>query len=69
MEVAINEIVKKYDVVVNQTTNRIVVTISPLGKRGFNGKSAYQSALDNGFLGTELEWLNSQKNIDGGLIF
>lgn len=36
---------------------------------GVDGKSAYQVAVDNGFVGTEAEWLESQKNIDGGLIF
>lgn len=80
MEVTINQTVKRYDVVVNQTTKQInvniisqpkqtTVTISPLGKRGLKGKSNYEIAIENGFSGTELEWLDSQKNIDGGLIY
>lgn len=32
---------------------------------GDNGKSAYQIALDNGFVGTELEWLESLKGAPG----
>ncbi len=31
------------------------------GKDGVDGKSAYQVAVDNGFKGTELEWLDSLK--------
>lgn len=31
------------------------------GKDGIPGKSAYEVALDNGFVGTETEWLNSLK--------
>lgn len=80
MKVIINETVKKYDVVVNQTTKQvnvnvlsqqkqISVMISPFGKRGFDGLTNYGIAIKNGYLGTEIEWLESQKNIDGGLIF
>lgn len=32
---------------------------------GLDGKSAYQIAIDNGFIGTENEWLNSLKGKDG----
>lgn len=35
------------------------------GADGNNGKSAYQSALDNGFTGTEVEWLASLQGKDG----
>ncbi|OCW69862.1 NosD domain-containing protein [Limosilactobacillus reuteri] len=35
------------------------------GKDGQPGKSAYQVAVDNGFKGTEEEWLNSLKGRDG----
>ena len=35
------------------------------GADGKNGKSAYQIAVDNGFSGTELEWLESLKGADG----
>lgn len=31
------------------------------GEQGIQGKSAYQIAIDNGFIGTEQEWLNSLK--------
>ena len=32
---------------------------------GSNGKSAYEIAVDNGFVGTEQEWLESLKGEDG----
>ena len=35
------------------------------GVDGADGKSAYQIAVDNGFAGTELEWLNSLKATGG----
>ena len=35
------------------------------GADGADGKSAYQVAVDNGFTGTEAEWLDSLKGADG----
>lgn len=35
------------------------------GKTGADGKSAYQIAVDDGFTGTESEWLASLKGADG----
>ena len=35
------------------------------GRDGVDGKSAYQIAVDKGFAGTELEWLNSLKATGG----
>ena len=35
------------------------------GKDGIDGKSAYQIAVDNGYIGTEIEWLESLKGKDG----
>lgn len=35
---------------------------------GPSGKSAYQVALDNGFIGTEQDWLNSLENIQWTII-
>lgn len=57
---------KSYNVTASPVVTKVLVSKTNIGKAG---KSAYQSALDNGFIGTELEWLDSQKNIDGGLIF
>ena len=35
------------------------------GSTGTPGKSAYESAVDNGFVGTETEWVESLKGTDG----
>lgn len=47
-------------VVVKDTDNKIVEVIS-VGKQGISGKSAYTIAIENGFEGTEKEWLSSLK--------
>ena len=47
-------------VVVKDTDNKIVEVIS-VGKQGISGKSAYTIAIENGFNGTEEEWLLSLK--------
>ena len=41
------------------------ITISTIGVAGQRGKSAYEVAVDNGFTGTEQEWLESLKGKDG----
>lgn len=55
-----------------QTTRRIAVVVPKkrvivvrVGGRGVDGLSAYQIAVANGFVGTELEWLASLKGDDG----
>ena len=47
-------------VVVKDTDNKIVEVIS-VGKQGIPGKSAYTIDIENGFKGTEKEWLSSLK--------
>lgn len=40
-------------------------TVSGIGAiKGEDGKSAYQIAIENGFVGTESEWLESLKGQD-----
>lgn len=48
-----------------QGTQDLVGPPGPTGSPGANGKSAYQIAVDNGFTGTETEWLASLKGADG----
>lgn len=49
----------------------IIITPNLLGKegqqgeRGVDGKSAYELAVQNGFTGTETEWLESMQGADG----
>lgn len=44
--------------------NKLIEDIES-GEEGKDGKSAYQIALDNGFEGTEEEWLESLKGVQG----
>ena len=64
---------KKQDVLVSgvniKTINNQDITgsgnIDVSGGEGIPGKSAYQIAVDNGFIGTEQEWLDSLKGEQG----
>jgi hypothetical protein len=58
------EIVETCEVVVLEiieTIENVVLEIKDVGIKGDNGKSAYQLAVSNGFVGTEQEWLESLK--------
>jgi hypothetical protein len=47
-----------------QVTIELIKTpINIQGEQGIQGISAYQVALNNGFVGTEQEWLESLKGI------
>ena len=39
--------------------------LQKISEKGKDGKSAYQIAIENGFVGTETEWLESLKGING----
>jgi hypothetical protein len=39
--------------------------LQKISEKGKDGKSAYQIAVENGFVGTETEWLESLKGLDG----
>lgn len=43
----------------------VEVTIDKTGPQGFDGISAYEAALENGFIGTEEEWLQSFVPVKG----
>lgn len=75
-----HEVVENTTIIIDEVTDSVSLEIietnevttfefQELGAPGITGKSNYQIAADNGFSGTELEWLDSQKNLDGGLIF
>ena len=42
-----------------QTVRVPPALLESIGIDGINGKSAYQVAIDNGFVGTQAQWLNS----------
>lgn len=39
--------------------------LQKISEKGKDGKSAYEIAVENGFVGTETEWLESLKGLDG----
>ena len=39
--------------------------LQKISEKGKNGKSAYEIAVEHGFVGTETEWLESLKGVDG----
>ena len=73
MEVTFEQNIERYDVAFNQNVNEFTVDIvnetivfesvfASLGERGFTGdtgKNTYQIAVENGYLGTVQDWLNS----------
>ena len=56
-----------FNVEINQTAIDVELNFSILniGSTSENGKSAFEIAVENGFVGTEIEWLNSLKGNDG----
>lgn len=67
--IIMDEVTESISVEIIETNEVITMEFQELGTPGIKGKSTYEIAVDNGFLGTETQWLDSQKNIDGGLIF
>ncbi|RTY71559.1 hypothetical protein [Flavobacterium sp. LB2P53] len=72
--VTIGQQVNHFNVSISQNVTRTVTTIFQLGekgKAGIQGKSAYQSAIENGFVGLESEWLLSlvPTSVDGGYFY
>lgn len=70
--------IKKFESTFNQTLNKLDVTIvnqnrtftSTFSAIGQRGKSTYEIAIENGFVGTPEEFINQfPYNIDGGVIF
>ena len=53
-----------YNITITDVDGTNTITLTN-GEDGINGKSAYQIAIDNGFQGTEEEWLESLKGQDG----
>lgn len=56
MNIVIEEIVNNLTLQIEEVVSTVVIEISEMQVPGADGKSAYQSALDGGFVGTELEF-------------
>lgn len=59
MEIIIEEIVQNIDLNIEETVLETTIQISEMS---VPGKSAYESALDGGFIGTELEFNENLSN-------
>ena len=67
MSIIIEEIVYNPLIQIDETIEEITIPISEMqmpGATGADGKSAYQSALDGGFVGTELEFNQFLSEVD-----
>lgn len=70
MNIVIEEIVANPLIQIEETIEEITIAISEMqmpganGLNGADGKSAYQSALDGGFVGTELEFNTFLSEVD-----
>ena len=68
MNIVIEEIVVNPLIQIEETIEEITIAVSEMsmpgtqGEQGIAGKTAYQSALDGGFVGTELEFNISLAN-------
>lgn len=69
VSISFEEITDSFSIEIIETTEVLTIEFQELGVPGVIGKSNYEIAVDTGFVGTEIEWLESQKNIDGGLIY
>ena len=67
MSIVIEEIVFNPLIQIEETVQEISISVSEMqvpGATGADGKSAYQSALDGGFIGTELEFNTFLSEVD-----
>ena len=67
----IKEVGNKYIGEIDTATIKVgeyILNVKVTGIRGKEGKSAYDIAVENGYIGTEEEWLKSLKGKDGTVI-
>jgi len=56
MNIIIEEIVNNVVLQIEEVVSTVIIEVSEMQVPGADGKSAYESAVDGGFLGTELEF-------------
>jgi len=69
MNIVIEEIVNNITLNIDEVVSTYTIEVSEMQVPGADGKSAYQSAIDGGFVGTELEFneiLASQSGVNTG---
>jgi hypothetical protein len=62
VNIAVENITENVIVNVTEEPKSIEISVSELGEPGLTGKSVYEIAVDNGFVGTEAEWLQDFTN-------
>lgn len=58
-ESSFNQTTREFNVQIVNQTRRFTSTFSPLGQRGERGKSTYEIAVENGFIGDEQDFIDS----------
>jgi len=61
----VQDVVTEINLTINEQVTSFIVEVSDIaipGQQGIRGFSAYQIALNNGFIGTEPQWLDSLKD-------
>lgn len=59
----IDEVTDDVTISVQEIVEQYSISIEEIGLQGIPGMSIYEIAVKNGFIGTELQWLESQKLI------
>jgi hypothetical protein len=63
INLTVDETTNVINIDVVETSTPITIEVSDIGLQGLRGKSAYQTALENGFIGTEQQWVDSLRII------
>ena len=59
INITVDEINESVNIIVTEISTPISLQVSEMGAQGLQGLSAYQIAVNNGFVGTEAQWLLS----------
>lgn len=63
VNITVDEMTETVNLAVTEELVVVNLEVSEMGLQGLDGKSAYQIAIENGFVGTEEQWIESLKII------
>jgi len=63
VNITVDELQEEISITVTEELVVVNLDVSEMGLQGLEGKSAYQIAVENGFVGTEEQWIDSLKII------
>ena len=66
INITVDETTESVNIIVTEVSTPINLEVSEMGSQGMQGLSAYQIAVNNGFVGTQAQWLLSLQS--GGQI-